>query len=289
MISSKQTLSSKDVALHYDELDEFYREVWGEHVHHGLWLSGDESPDVAARQLVKRVAARAQVMDGARVCDIGCGYGATARMLACDFGAVVTALTISQAQYDFAVSWSQRNPRDGEHVHPVYLCRDWYENELTDESFDAAISIESSEHMPDKAAFFAEAHRVLRPGGRFVICAWLAKEKPHAIENRHLLEPICREGRIPCMGTESDYRRFFESAGFALDSFEDESARVKKTWPICVKRFLVKLFRDPRYAKFLLNKHKANRIFALTILRIWIAYNTGAMRYGIFTAHKQSA
>ena len=285
MISSKKALNSKDVALHYDELDEFYREVWGEHVHHGLWLRGDESPEHAARHLVERVAARANARDGARVCDIGCGYGATARILAHDFDADVTGLTISQAQYDFATS----RAKHGSHRQPVYLCRDWFNNELPAESFDAAISVESSEHMADKAAFFAEARRVLRPGGRFVICAWLSKEKPRALETRWLLEPICREGRIPCMGTESDYRRFFETAGFTLDSFEDESMRVKKTWPICVKRFLAQLCRDPRYAKFLLNKHKTNRIFALTILRIWLAYNTGAMRYGIFAAHKPSS
>ncbi|WP_235347280.1 methyltransferase domain-containing protein [Arthrobacter sp. SPG23] len=29
--------------------------------------------------------------------------------------------------------------------------------------------MESSEHMVDKPRFFAEAHRVLAPGGRFVI------------------------------------------------------------------------------------------------------------------------
>ena len=33
--------------------------------------------------------------------------------------------------------------------------------------------------------------------------------------------------------------------------------------------------------------HAHNRIFALTILRIWIAYRIGAMRYGVFTFVKQ--
>ena len=48
--------------------------------------------------------------------------------------------------------------------NPVYLLRDWLENGLPAASFDAVVAIESSEHMADKAAFFVEAARVLRPG-----------------------------------------------------------------------------------------------------------------------------
>jgi tocopherol O-methyltransferase len=43
VISSRKTISPDAVALHYDELDHFYRDVWGDHVHHGLWLRGDEA------------------------------------------------------------------------------------------------------------------------------------------------------------------------------------------------------------------------------------------------------
>ena len=46
---------------------------------------------------------------------------------------------------------------------------------------------------------------------------------------------------------------------------------------------LGKLATNPRYARFLFSRHAKNRVFALTILRIWIAYRVGAMRYGIFT------
>lgn len=32
------------VAGHYDALDVFYRDLWGERLHHGLWLTGRETP-----------------------------------------------------------------------------------------------------------------------------------------------------------------------------------------------------------------------------------------------------
>lgn len=70
------------VAAHYDELDVFYRDVWGEHVHHGYWPRGHERDDGAAEALVDLLAERLSLAPGQAVCDIGCGYGAAARHLA---------------------------------------------------------------------------------------------------------------------------------------------------------------------------------------------------------------
>jgi tocopherol O-methyltransferase len=33
----------------------------------------------------------------------------------------------------------------------------------------------------------------------------------------------------------------------------------------------------------------SNRVFAKAVLRIWLAYRTGSMRYGLFTARKTGA
>src|SRR5206468_977577 len=116
------------IAGHYDELDHFYREIWGEHVHHGLWLTGRESSAEAVLQLTRRVAECARIANGADVCDIGCGYGATARMLARECGAKVTAMTISSAQFHFAqAAMPDENVR--------YLLGDWLRNDLPDASF----------------------------------------------------------------------------------------------------------------------------------------------------------
>lgn len=262
------------VASHYDELDHFYRDVWGEHVHHGLWLRGNETREEAVLQLVDVVAREAQVGPGVRVCDIGCGYGATVRVLA-SRGAKLTGITISPAQFAFADRQKSENAE--------FILGDWLSNDLPAASFDAATAIESSEHMPDINGFFAQAHRVLRSGGRLVICAWLSAEAPSGRARRWLLEPICREGRMPNMGSASDYRSLAERAAFRCERFEDVTRFAARTWPAIVRRLLAKLFSSPRYMKFLLNRHAANRVFALTIFRIWLAYRTGAMRYGIFT------
>lgn len=279
MIASRSEIDRTAVAAHYDELDHFYRDVWSDHIHHGLWLRGDEGRERAVEQLAELVAEKAGAAAGVRICDIGCGYGATARLLA-DRGAIVTAITLSSAQFAVAEEKQAGNP------NPKFLLGDWLESELPADSFDAAIAIESSEHMPDIGRFFQQAHRVLRSEGRLVVCAWLAAEAPVGAAKRWLLEPICREGRMPQMGNATDYKAFAAQSGFRLVTFEDITKNVARTWPAIVRQMLGKLATNPRYLRFLVNRHARNRIFALTILRIWIAYRVGAMRYAVFTFDK---
>ena len=275
-------LDAECVAAHYDELDRFYREVWGEHVHHGLWRTGDETAKEAVIALTDYVAEIAGVRAGTRVVDVGSGYGATARRLAERFDAEITAITVSRAQHEYA-----------EHVHssgrrPRYVHMDWLNNDLPAESFDAAVAIESTEHLRDLPLALREIARVLVPGGRLVVCAWLAGDTPGRWATRWLLQPICREGRLCQLLTEQELGELLNSNGFAIERFDDLSAKVARTWTICLNQVLCAFIRRPDYWRFMFDRNQSERIFLITLLRIRLAYARGAMRYGVFTARRES-
>lgn len=280
MIIPRFPQTAADVGRHYDDLDPAYRIIWGEHVHHGYWVSGRESPSEAADALVRLVEAKLDLGAGQRVCDIGCGYGATGAALADRNRVEVLGFTLSSVQAGIAQARRMASPRYD------CLCRDWLDNRQPGESFDRAFSIESSEHMVDKARFFSEIYRVLRPGGRLVVCAWLEGPDARPWEIRHLLEPICREGRLPSMGSRADYEELAGTAGFRLAAYDDISRNVRRTWTICARRLALRLITDGRIRRLALSREMRDRVFLLTVPRLMAALRTGAMRYGVFVWDK---
>jgi tocopherol O-methyltransferase len=268
------------IAAHYDDLDLFYRMIWGSHVHHGYWITGKENIEQAVLNLTHLVAKQTGMQAGDRVCDMGCGYGATATVLAHEYRAQVIALTVSQRQYEFA------KLRKAHTADLEFLLCDAFDNRLAAESFDHVLSIESSEHMRDKPAFFAEVNRLLRPGGRFVVTAWLTREQPSLWESKYLLEPICVEGRLPSLASASEYNEMLSCAGLREIIFRDLTRDVQKTWTICVSRFIRKIITEPSLRSRMFDPSFSNRVFAKTVFRIWLAYKTGSMRYGLFAARK---
>jgi tocopherol O-methyltransferase len=251
MIHPKEAQTAADVGGHYDELDETYRAIWGEHVHHGFWRTGGESDLEATEALVELVADRLDSRPGLEAVDIGCGYGASAEYLAEHYRLKVTGFTISAAQARIAQA---RKPASG-----AFSClhRD-----------------------------FAEAHRVLRPGGRLVVCAWLSCPEPNRMEVRHLLEPICREGRLPSMGSRSDYEALAADAGFFPLGYDDISRQVRRTWSICAGRVVRRIATDRDFRRFVVSRGTRNRSFLLSVPRLMVALKTGSMRYGIFAWEK---
>jgi ubiquinone/menaquinone biosynthesis C-methylase UbiE len=122
----------------------------------------DQNPLVALEEPV----VREQLGDvaGLAVLDLGCGTGRHALWLAAK-GAAVTALDFSPGMLEEA----RRKPGAGTVRFAVHDLREPLA--FRDGSFDRVVSGLVLEHLVDLDRFFAEARRVLRPGGRAVVSA----------------------------------------------------------------------------------------------------------------------
>jgi cyclopropane-fatty-acyl-phospholipid synthase len=164
--------SPRAIRHHYDLSDDFFRIWLGPDMVYscGWWEAGDGRDSLASAQHRKLdfFADRLGVR-GARVLDVGCGWGALLdRFVRVHGAASGTGLTLSPSQAGFA---GRRN------VPGVsYLLRGWTDHE-PNEPYDAVTCIEATEHFasetlsPDEKvevyrAFFERAASWLLPGGR---------------------------------------------------------------------------------------------------------------------------
>lgn len=118
-------------------------------------------------------------LDGARVVDLGCGFGWFSRWAADAGAAHVLGLDVSERMLERAVA---------ETPQPVvrYERRDLEHLELPADEFDLAFSSLALHYLPDVAPLFATVHGALRPGGRFVFSTehpiYMATRTPGWIE-----------------------------------------------------------------------------------------------------------
>lgn len=270
--------TAQDVADHYDTLDTFYRDLWGEHLHHGYWSNPAASKQQAVEAMIDRVMSGLEIHAGDRVCDVGCGYGATLRYLSKQSRISGVGLSVSSKQIDFAHQQTQNADLE-------FRCENFLENSLPANSFDCAYAIESSEHMPDFEQFLLQMKRIVKPGKKIAIAAWLRNPGCGPLLSRFLNDKIVEEGRLVEMQRVDQFITRV-AAHFRIVQFEDASALVAKTWWICVRNLVHALATDPVCRKFALAAYNKDRVFALAVPRIWLAYQTGAMRYGIIVAQK---
>lgn len=216
------------VIEHYDVVSPYYRALWGEHLHHGYWIRGDESKEQAQLQLIEHLANLAQITPGAEILDIGCGFGASSLYLAKRFGASVTGITISSVQVEMA-----RQAAAEKNLNARFLLMD-AEAMTLDEKFDVLWSIESISHYQDRQTFFAAAAHLLKPGGVFALTDWFRKEDLTPAETRKYIQPI-EEGMFVELLPLADYEAFLHSNGLRILHREVLNEQCARTWDLSLE------------------------------------------------------
>ena len=133
-----------------------------------LWGDGFLSPGGAAE-----VAYLLESSDiaGCNVLDLGCGLGAVDELLVTRHGArSVLGVDVDPG---LLATMAQRIERAGLARQITTLRVEPGPLPLPDGSFDVVFSKDAIVQIPDKAAVFADAYRVLRPGGQLIASDWL--------------------------------------------------------------------------------------------------------------------
>jgi SAM-dependent methyltransferase len=150
------------------------------------------------------------------VLDLGSGLGGPARTLAELTGCAVTGIDLTPEFCEVATALSEWTGLAG---RTRFRVGDATATDLADESVDAAMTVHAAMNIADKPALYAEAFRVLRPGGRFVVYDVLQGEGGDV----HYPVPWASDASTSFLATPEQMRELLPAAGFEITSEVDSS------------------------------------------------------------------
>lgn len=173
-----------------------------------FYVGAGQFAESTARQHVARYEFARAFVDGQATLDVACGSGYGSALLA-DAGAssVVGVDRDARAVEYCAAKYARPNLR--------FQQDDAQALSFADASFDRVISFETIEHLPDYARFVAEAARVLRPGGRFVVSTPDGRLESTLYgltgrpRNGHHLVEFTRDGFVAALGPHFEVEELY--------------------------------------------------------------------------------
>lgn len=186
----------------------------------GYWAEAT-SYDAACEALAMRVASKAQLAPGARVMDAGFGFGDQDIAWARRLGVSIVGFNVTASQVEVARA---RVAAAGLEGSVDLRCASALETGLPDASVAAVLAVESAFHFPSRDAFFAEALRVLEPGGRLVLADLATATRAGAtLRDRFTRAVSARFWQIPegNLYGVTEYRARLAQAGFDGVEVED--------------------------------------------------------------------
>ncbi|KQV13288.1 MULTISPECIES: methyltransferase domain-containing protein [unclassified Kitasatospora] len=221
------------VERYYDITLDLYEDLWGEHVHHGFWDPGEvpglngADRHAATDRLVRELVSYAAVPPGSRVLDVGCGIGGPALHLAGALGCTVEGVTLSARQ---AARANEKAQAAGVGERARFHQLDALGTGYPDESFGVVWALESLMHIADRVAFFAEAIRLLAPGGTLAVATWAVRDGELDEDERELVRQILVHQVMPDFSSLEEHERLARAAGFAEVATVDWSDAVANSW-----------------------------------------------------------
>ena len=136
----------------------------------GMWSSGGRAYDEVSRGIsegIRHCVMRLDPKEGERILDVATGTGLTARYIS-HSGAKVTGVDIADGLLEAA-----RQLSEGEGLSIDWQLGDAEKLPFDEASFDGAASTFGIMFATNQDAAISELARVVRPGGRIAVAAWL--------------------------------------------------------------------------------------------------------------------
>jgi cyclopropane fatty-acyl-phospholipid synthase-like methyltransferase len=299
---SEETLAKPASAAHIVPqigLEQYYREAgpdyaaWSRefNMHFGYYRAGINPlrRETMLEQMNAEVLARLQLEGIAepRLLDLGCGLGATLRSFA---RRLPQAWLLGITRVPWQVEKARAlNHAAGRSERVRVLEADYEQTILPSASYNGVYALESSchAHGADKGALLAEAHRLLRPGGRFVVAdGFLARNRFANGLQRRIYRKLCECWVIEQLAQLDQFTARLEDLGFTDITIERLQMRVAPSVAHIPWVTLKFLLTDVVFGKSRMTRARWNNVLAPVLLPL-VSAPLGPMTYCMIAATKR--
>lgn len=204
---------------HYEVPSGFYGFVLGEHKKYSscYFREGVQDLDTAERDSLEQIIERAQIKDGMRILDLGCGWGSLTLFAAEMFpNSSITSISNSSGQREYIEKEALRRGLGNINV----ITADITEISI-DTQFDRIVAIEMLEHMRNYKNLFSKISQWLKDDGKLFVHIFCTQHLPYLFEVKD----------------SSDWMaKYFFTGGImpSFDLFEyfQEDIQLEKTWKL---------------------------------------------------------
>src|SRR5215469_929118 len=219
-----------DAASHYNRVTDAWQYLLGEDLHYGYFEHPDLPLDAATNALTRLLAREAKLEPGMTVLDVGCGNGHPALVLAREYQSSVLGISTSE----IGVQRACAKAAVANMCHQVrFELGDGMAMKFDAEFFDCVWVMESSHLMERKDLLLKEGFRVLRPGGKLVLCDVILLRPVPFDELLRLHQDVVILDKVfgrAKMSQLSQYAGWAREAGFTIIKAMDISRKTMSTF-----------------------------------------------------------
>ena len=259
---------------YYESMNLALKRLNNEHamLHYPLFVNETDSFIQAQKNLTDYCISLLKPLKNKEILEIGCGNGVQTLYINASYHPLrITGIDLSKANIEIANSERERAD-----INNARFLVDDAQNltQISSDSIDVLLNIESAFHYPDKSAFLKEAHRVLRPGGQFLIADLLSTRK-----KREGIMKIWGRPMVHHFWNRKRYDEEFQKSELVITYCEDISHQVRKGWSF-YRNWLPKI----KWKLFFQNV--AFRIFYIVNARLNIYFLNNRQQYFIYVGNK---
>lgn len=190
---------------HYEVPTEFFQLCLGKHLKYssGWWDGSVRTLDEAEAAMLKLTCERAEIADGQRILELGCGWGSLSLWMAAQFpGAQITSVSNSRTQKAYIDGEAAKRGLTNLTVRTENMVS--YQGE-GEESFHRVVSVEMFEHMKNYGELMRRIATWLKPGGKLFVHIFTHRDTAYHYEAANPDEWLARHffagGQMPSHDT----------------------------------------------------------------------------------------